>query len=93
MGGTTTTGVGLVTATATSVGVLTNNFSVAISSTGTLPAGFSSSNFTYAETRAGRNAYNTTDRITLTPPEGSAITINFDSTAAFDPDSGSALLT
>lgn len=87
---TTTTGVGIVTATATSVGVLNNNFSVAISSTGTLPAGFSSSNFTYAETRAGRNAYNTTDRITLTPPEGSAITINFDSTAAFDPDSGSA---
>jgi len=86
----TTTGVGLVTATADAVGVVANNFNVTISSSGTLPTGFSTSNFTFAETRAGRAAYNTTDRITLTPPVGNAITINFDSTAAFDPDSGSA---
>jgi len=86
----TTTGTGLVTATAAAVGVQTNNFSVAITSAGTLPTGFSSSTFTGAQTRAGRAAYNTTDRITLTPPEGNPITVNFDSTTAFNPDSGSA---
>lgn len=86
----TTSSTGLVTATAAAVGVQANNFSVAITSTGTLPSGFSSSTFTGAQTRAGRAAHSTTDRITLTPPEGNAITINFDSTTAFDPDSGSA---
>ena len=86
----TVTGVGLVTATAAAVGVVSNNFSVTISSSGTLPAGFSTSNFTFAETRAGVAVHNTTDRITLTPPLGNAVTVNFDSTAAFDPDSGSS---
>jgi hypothetical protein len=86
----TTTGLGLITATASAVGVVTNNFGVTVSSTGTLPAGFSNATFTGTQTRAGRAAHTTTDRITLTPPEGNAITINFDSTTAFDPDSGSA---
>lgn len=86
----TTTGTGLVTATAAAVGIQTNNFNVTVASTGTLPTGFSNSIFTGAQTRAGRAAHSTTDRITLTPPEGNPITINFDNTAAFDPDSGSA---
>jgi len=86
----TTTGTGLVTATAAAVGVQTNNFSVAVTSAGTLPAGFSNATFSGAQTRAGRAAHSTTDRITLTPPEGNAITVNFDSTTAFNPDSGSA---
>jgi len=86
----TSTGTGLVTATAAAVGVQTNNFSVAVASTGTLPTGFNNATFTGAQTRAGRAAHINTDRITLTPPEGNAITINFDSTAAFDPDSGSS---
>ena len=87
---TTTTGTGLVTATAAAVGVQSNNFGVTVSSIGSLPTGFSNSTFTFAETRAGRAAHTTTDRITLTPPQGSAITVNFDSTTAFDPDSGSS---
>ena len=87
---TTTTGTGLVTATAAAVGVQSNNFDVTVASIGSLPTGFSNSTFTFAETRAGRSAYSTTDRITLTPPLGSAITVNFDSTTAFDPDSGSS---
>ena len=87
---TTTTGTGLVTATAAAVGVQTNNFNIELTSIGSLPAGFSNSTFTEAQTRAGRSAYSTTDRITLTPPLGNAITINFDSTTAFDPDSGSS---
>jgi hypothetical protein len=85
----TTTGVGLVTATAAAVGVITNNFSVAITSSGTLPPGFSSSNFTGAQTRAGVAAHNTTDRITLTPPVGNAVTVHFDNTGtypSYDPD-------
>jgi len=84
----TTTGVGLVTATAAAVGIIANNFSVAITSTGTLPAGFSSSNFTGAQTTAGVAAQGTTDRVTLTPPLGSPITVNFDNTTnypAYDP--------
>ena len=89
-GFTTVTGTNIVTATSATVGILTNNFSVAVTSTGSLPPGFSSSNFTYAQTRAGRETHTTTDRITLTPPEGNPITINFDSTTAFDPDSGSS---
>ena len=86
----TVTGTNIVTATSAAVGVISNNFSVAITSTGTLPSGFSSSNFTYAQTRAGREAHSTTDRITITPPEGNPITVNFDSTTAFNPDSGSS---
>lgn len=86
----TTTGTGLVTVTAAAVGIVTNNFGVTVSSTGTLPSGFSNSTFSAAQTRAGRAAHSTTDRITLTPPEGNPVTINFDSTTAFDPDSGSA---
>jgi len=81
--------VGLSTATASAVGVITNNFSVAITSTGTLPPGFSSSNFTSAQTRAGVAAHSTTDRITITPPIGSPITVNFDDTnvyPSYDPD-------
>ena len=89
-GWSTVTGTNIVTVTSAVVGVITNNFSVAITSTGTLPPGFSSSNFTYAQTRAGRAAHSTTDSITLTPPEGNAITINFNSTTAYDPDSGSS---
>jgi len=87
---TTTTGTGLITATAAAVGVQSNNFSIALTSIGSLPSGFSNSTFTGAQTRAGRAAHTTTDRITLTPPQGSPVTINFDSTAAFDPDSGSS---
>ena len=80
----------VVTATAAAVGVQSNNFNIVLSSTGTLPSGFSNNSFAYAEPRAGVEAHNTTDRITLTPPVGDAITINFDSTTAFDPDSGSS---
>ena len=80
----------VVTATAAAVGVQSNNFNIVLSSTGTLPAGFSNNSFAYAEPRAGVEAHNTTDRITLTPPVGNAVTINFDSTTAFDPDSGSS---
>ena len=84
----TTTSTGLVTATAAAIGLISNNFSVAITSAGTLPSGFSSSNFTGAQTRSGQASQNTTDRVTLTPPEGNPITINFDNTTtypAFDP--------
>ena len=79
----TATGTGLVTATAAAIGIISNNFSVAITSTGTLPSGFSSSNFTGAQTRSGQAAQNTTDRVTLTPPEGNPITINFDNTTTY----------
>ena len=89
-GWSTVTGTNIVTATAAAIGVITNNFSVAITSTGALPPGFSSSNFTYAQPRAGVAQHDTTDRITITPPQGTAVTVNFDSTAAFDPDSGSS---
>jgi len=89
-GWSTTTGTGLVTATAAAVGIVNNNFTVTVASTGSLPAGFSNSTFTGAQTRAGRAAHSTTDRITITPPEGNPVTINFDSTTAFDPDSGSS---
>ena len=82
-GWSTTTGTGLVTATSATVGVITNNFSVAITSTGTLPSGFSSSNFTGAQTIAGVAAHTTTDRVTLTPPLGNPITINFDNTSTY----------
>ena len=82
-GWSTTTGTGLVTATSATVGIITNNFSVAITSAGTLPAGFSSSNFTGAQTIAGVAAHTTTDRVTLTPPEGNPITINFDNTSTY----------
>lgn len=85
-----TTGTGLVTATAAAIGIISNNFSVAITSTGTLPSGFSSSNFTGAQTRIGRAAHSTTDTITLTPPLGNPISVNFNSTTAYDPDSGSS---
>ena len=89
-GWSTTTGTGLVTATAAAVGIVNNNFTVTVASTGNLPAGFSNSTFTGAQTRAGRAVHSTTDRITITPPEGNPVTINFDSTTAFDPDSGSS---
>jgi hypothetical protein len=91
-GWSTTTGTGLVTATAATVGIDANNFTVTVTSAGSLPAGFSNSTFTGAQTRAGRAAHNTTDTITLTPPSGfgNAVSVNFNSTAAFDPDSGSA---
>lgn len=82
-GWSTTTGTGLVTATSATVGVITNNFSVAVTSTGTLPVGFSSSNFTGAQTIAGVAAHTTTDRVTLTPPLGNPITVNFDDTSAY----------
>ena len=84
------TGTGLVTATAGAIGVQTNNFSVALTSIGTLPSGFANSTFTGAQTRAGRAAHSTTDTITLTPPLGNTIQVNFNSTTAFDPDSGSS---
>ena len=86
------TGTGIVTATASAVGVDSNNFSVELTSTGTLPSGFAESIFTGAQTRAGRAAHSTTDTITLTPPTGygNPITVNFNSTTAFNPDSGSA---
>jgi hypothetical protein len=82
----------VVTATAAVVGPESNNFSIALTSTGTLPSGFSDSIFTYAETRAGVAAQTNTDRITLTPPLGNAITINFDDTStypSYDPDDAS----
>jgi len=84
------TSTGLVTATAGAVGVQSNNFAVALTSIGSLPSGFTNSTFTTAQTRAGRAAHSTTDTITLTPPLGNAITVNFNSTSAFDPDSGSS---
>ena len=73
-------------AKAAAVGVQSTNFSITITSTGTLPSGFSASTFTYSENRAGRNAASTTDRITLTPPAGHglAITVDFDSFTAYD---------
>jgi len=84
------TGTGLVTATAGAVGIQTNNFGVALTSIGSLPSGFANSTFTPAQTRAGRAAHSTTDTITLTPPLGNAIQVNFNSTTAFNPDSGSS---
>ena len=82
-GWSTATGTGLVTATSATVGVITPNFSVAVTSTGTLPSGFSNSTFTGAQTIAGVAAYSTTDRVTLTPPEGNPVTINFDNTSTY----------
>ena len=84
------TSTGLVTATAGAIGVQTSNFGVALASIGSLPSGFANSTFTPAQTRAGRAAHSTTDTITLTPPLGNAIQVNFNSTTAFDPDSGSS---
>jgi len=84
------TGTGLVTATASAIGVQSNNFGVALTSIGSLPSGFANSTFTLAQTRAGRAAHSTTDTITLTPPLGNPISVNFNSTTAFDPDSGSS---
>lgn len=84
------TSTGLVTATAGAVGVQSNNFGVALTSIGSLPSGFTNSTFTVTQTRAGRAAHSTTDTITLTPPLGNAIQVNFNSTTAFDPDSGSS---
>jgi hypothetical protein len=84
------TSTGLVTATAGAVGVQSNNFGVALTSIGSLPSGFTNSTFTGAQTRAGRAAHSSTDTITLTPPLGNAIQVNFNSTTAFDPDSGSS---
>jgi hypothetical protein len=84
------TSTGLVTATAGAVGVQSNNFGVALTSIGSLPSGFTNGTFTLAQTRAGRAAHSTTDTITLTPPLGNAIQVNFNSTTAFDPDSGSS---
>jgi len=87
----TATSTGLVTATAAAVGVISNNFSVALTCAGSLPTGFTNSTFTGAQTRAGVAAASTTDRVTLTPPLGNAITVNFDNTSsypAYDPDSG-----
>jgi len=80
----------VLTITSETVGVVTNNFVVTITSVGTLPPGFSTSTFTSGQSRAGRAAHSTTDSVTLTPPLGNAITVNFNSTTAFDPDSGSA---
>lgn len=70
---------------------LPTNFSVSLSSSGSLPAGFSNATFVSSETRAGLDPATTTDRITLTPPTGygSAITVDFDNTAtwpAYDVD-------
>lgn len=87
----TSTSTGLVTATAAAIGVQSANFAVVISSIGTLPTGFASSTFTEAQTRAGVAAASTTDTITLTPPLGSAVTVNFNNTGtypAYDPDTG-----
>ena len=87
----TSTSTGLVTATAAAVGLQSANFDVAITSIGTLPTGFASSTFTKAQTRAGVAAASTTDTITLTPPLGSAVTVNFNNTGtypAYDPDTG-----
>ncbi|MDA7651344.1 hypothetical protein N8602_00160 [bacterium] len=82
----TTTSTGLVTATAAAVGVIANNFLVTAQPPGysqTLPPGFNSTIFTGAQTIAGVAAHTTTDRVTLTPPEGNAITINFDNTSTY----------
>lgn len=70
---------------------LPTNFSVSLSSSGSLPAGFSNATFVSSETRAGLDPATTTDRITLTPPTGygSAITVDFDNTVtwpAYDVD-------
>ena len=82
-------GTSVITATANAVGIQSTNFSGSMVGqySGPSPAII---NFTGAQTRAGRAVHSTTDRITLTPPLGNAITINFDSTTAFDPDSGSS---
>jgi hypothetical protein len=83
-------GTNIVTATAGAIGVQSSNFGVTVTSIGTLPSGFVNGTFTLAQTRAGRAAHSTTDTITLTPPLGNPITANFNSTTAFNPDSGSA---
>jgi len=87
---TSSTSTGLITANAAAVGIQNVNFSVTLASIGSLPSGFTNSTFTGAQTRAGRAAHSTTDTITLTPPLGNAIQVNFNSTTAFDPDSGSS---
>tara|TARA_A100001015_G_scaffold10811_2_gene12987 strand:- start:6207 stop:10457 length:4251 start_codon:yes stop_codon:yes gene_type:complete len=82
-GFTTATATGLVTATSSTVGVLTNNFSVALTCAGSLPTGFTNSTFTAAQTRAGVAAASTTDSVTLTPPLGNPITVNFNDLSAY----------
>ena len=82
-GYTATTSTGLVTATATTEGVVTNNFSVAVTCHGSLPTGFSNSTFTAAQTRAGVDPASTTDTVTLTPPLGNAISVNFNDLSAY----------
>ena len=93
-GWSTATATGLVTATASTVGVITNNFSVALTCAGSLPTGFTNSTFTGAQTRAGVALADTTDRVTLTPPVGNAITVNFDNASSYpiyDPDTGGSV--
>ena len=82
-GYTATTATGLVTATATTEGVVTNNFSVSVTSHGSLPTGFSNSTFTGAQTRAGVDPASTTDTVTLTPSLGNAISVNFNDLSAY----------
>ena len=82
-GFTTATATGLVTATSSTVGVVTNNFSVALTCAGSLPTGFTNSTFTAAQTRAGVAAASTTDSVTLTPPLGNPITVNFNDLSAY----------
>jgi hypothetical protein len=80
----------VVTATASAVGPVTNNFSVSLTSINNTP----SVTFTYAQTRAGVLGYGVTDRVTLTPPVGDAITVNFDNTTnypIYDPNNPSSV--
>jgi len=85
-----------VRATHATVGPI-NPFGISVTPlySGSFPNDFSSSMFTqpappYQSVRAGRAAHSVTDRIKLIPPLGAPITVDFDSTAAFDPDSGSS---
>ena len=82
-GWSTATSTGLVTATAATEGIITNNFSVALTCAGSLPTGFTNSTFTGAQTRAGVAPASTTDTVTLTPPLGNAVSVNFNDLSAY----------
>ena len=82
-GWSTATSTGLVTATAATEGIITNNFSVALTCAGSLPTGFTNSTFTGAQTRAGVAPASTTDTVTLTPPLGNVVSVNFNDLSAY----------
>jgi len=74
-----------ITLLADAVGERTGLFDISITSSGSLPPLFNDGSFTTTITSVGRSAYFVTDRITLTPPEGNPITVNFDNETPWFP--------